>query len=108
MQDVKKPGLSIEDTKDSDTLKVRWLRLKATVDGEEIKFFPFKGRGAGKGKMKVETNFEEYEREWKIGDIIHISPLECQCIGISLALLSNQILAEFKNEMNNLLNIKIL
>lgn len=102
MEDVKAPGSSIEDIKDTDTLKVKWLRLKPTVDGEEI-CFPYQAKGDGKSEVKVEAKFEEYEREWKIGDVIHITPLECQGIGISFALLGKQVLTEFENEMNDFL-----
>lgn len=103
MEDVKTPGLSIEDTKDTDTLKVKWLKPKATFNGEEIKSFPYRGKGDGKTQMRVEVQFEEYEREWKIGEVIHITPFECQGIGMSLALLGNQVLAEFETEMNTFL-----
>jgi len=100
MEDVKPLGLSIENTKDNDTLKVKWIRPKATVDGEEIKSFPYHGKGDGKDQMKVEVQFEEYEREWGIGEVIHIASLECQSIGMSLAFLGNQVIAEFESEMN--------
>jgi len=105
MEDVKTPNLSIEDTKDTDTLKVKWLKLKATADGEEIKSFPYHSKINGNAQIKVEVQFEEYEREWKIGEVIHIAPLECQEIGWSLALLGNQVIAEFENEMNAFLNL---
>ncbi len=108
MEDVRNPGASIEDIKDTDTLKVKWIRLKPSVDGEEIKSFPYQRKGETKGNMKVEVNFEEYEREWKIGDVIQITPLECQGIGISLALLANQVLAEFEIEMNSFLQKNII
>jgi hypothetical protein len=102
MEDVKVPGSSIKDTKDTDTLKVKWLHLKPTVNGKEISF-PYQAKSDGKSKVKVEAKFEEYEREWKIGDVIHITPLECQGIGISFALLGKQVLIEFENEMNGFL-----
>ena len=103
IEDVKKRGSRMEDVKDTDTLKVKWLRLKLTVNGQEIKEFPYQGKGGGKSPMRVEDQLEEYEREWKIGDVIHITPLECQAIGMSLALLGNQVLAEFEDEMNQFL-----
>jgi hypothetical protein len=42
----------------------------------------------------------EYQREWKVGDQIEVSPQECQAIGISLSLLGNQLLADFESEIN--------
>jgi hypothetical protein len=99
MIDVKPPGVSLDRVKDSDTLKAMWLRLKATVDGREIVDFPHTVTGPGKGHI----TFEEYEREWKIGDQIHITALECQAIAMSLSLLGNQVLADFEREMNALL-----
>jgi hypothetical protein len=101
MEDVKTPGLSIEDVKDTDTLKVNCIRLKASVDDEEIKSFPHKANGDGKSRTRVDVQFEEYEREWKIGEVIHMTPLECQGIGMSLALLGNQVLAELEIDINS-------
>jgi len=103
MEDVRKPGQSIENVQANDTLRVRWLRIKPLVDGQEIKSFPYQGKGDGKGEMKVEVMFEEYEREWKIGDIIHITPGDCQNIATSLSLLGTRVLSEFENEMNSFL-----
>ena len=99
--DVKKPGTSFYDIKDTDTLKVGWLTLKATLDGEEIKQFPHEAPHGG----KLECKFEEYERECRIGDSIEVTPLECQGIAMSLSLLGNQVLADFEREMNALLGI---
>jgi len=99
--DVKKPCASFYDVKDTDTLKVAWLRLKVTLDGKEIKQFPHQAPSGG----KLECNFEECEREWKIGDQIEVTPLECQGIAMSLSLLGNQVLADFEREMNALLGI---
>lgn len=97
IEDVKPVGKSIEETKDSDSLNVVWLRLKASINGKEIKSFPHKGGG------NLQCHFEEYERKWKIGDQIDITPPECQAIGLSLALLGTQLLADFESEMNNFL-----
>jgi hypothetical protein len=99
MVDVKAPGASLDSVKDSDTLKAVWLRLKATVDGREIVDFPHQVTGPGKG----EITFDEYQREWKIGDRIDITPLECQFVAISLSVLGNQVLADFEREMNAIL-----
>lgn len=102
MEDVKAPGSSLESVKDTDTLKVKWLRLKPTVDGKEIEF-PYIHKDQTRSHFKLDVNFEEYQRDWKIGDVIHVTPLECQGIGISLALLANLVLVEFETEMNKFL-----
>jgi len=99
VEDVKPPGKSLKETKDTDTLKVVWLRPKPTIDGKEIESFPHKGGGY------FQCGFVEYEREWRIGDQIEITSMECQAIGISLSLLSVQLLADFEAEMNSLLNL---
>ncbi len=99
IEDVKPVGKSIEETKDDDTLKAVWLRLKVSINGEEIESFPHKGGG------NVQGRFEEYEREWRIGDQIRITPTECQAIGMSLSFLGNQLLADFVTEMNSFLHI---
>jgi hypothetical protein len=99
MIDVKPAGVSLDSVKDGDTLKAVWLRLKIIVDGQEIVDFPHKPAGPGKGEFK----FEEYEREWKIGDRIDITALECQAVAMSLSFLGNQVLADFEREMNAIL-----
>lgn len=97
IQDVKSLDKPIEETKDDDTLKAVWLRLKVSINGEEIESFPHEGGG------DVQGRFEEYEREWRIGDLIRITPTECQAIGMSLSFLGNQVLADFVTEMNRFL-----
>jgi hypothetical protein len=99
MIDVKPPGAPLESVKDTDTLKAVWLRLRATVDGQEIASFPHQVTRSG----KVDVGFEEYEREWKIGDQIEITALECQFVAMSLSFLGNQVLADFEPEMNAML-----
>jgi hypothetical protein len=102
IEDLKMPGTPIEtikDVKETDTLKVGWLRLKVIVDGKEIESFPYKVTGEGKGNFK----FEIYEREWKIRDVIQITPQECQHIAMSLRFLGGLTLSEFEIEMNKFL-----
>jgi hypothetical protein len=99
MEDVKRPEISIEEMKDDDTLKAVWLRIKATLGGKEIEAFPH----VGGGNLTVQS--EEYEREWRIGDQIEVTPLECQGIAMSLSFLGNQLLADFEREMNALLGL---
>jgi hypothetical protein len=94
LEDVTPSGVALEQTQDTDALKVAWLEFKVSVAGTEITSFPHHGGG------QVECKFVEYQREWKIGDQIEVSPQECQAIGWSLSLLGNQLLAEFESEMN--------
>jgi hypothetical protein len=94
LEDVRPNGVALEQTRDSDTLKVVWLRPKVSIGGTEIKSFPHEGGG------DVKLEFVEYQREWKIGDQIEVTPQECQAIGISLSLLGIQLLADFESEMN--------
>jgi hypothetical protein len=101
MVDVKRPGTSIDDIQEGDKLRAVWLRIKASIDGKEILSFPHQVSGPS----EVAVSFEEYEREWGIGEQIEITALECQAIAMSLSLLGNQLLADFEREMNNLLGI---
>lgn len=101
MVDVKRPGTSIDDIQENDKLRAVWFRPKASLGGKEITHYPYKASGSG----NIEVTWEEYEREWKIGDQMDITPLECQCIGMSLSLLGNQLLADFEREMNDLLGV---
>lgn len=94
IEDVKPSGTPLDETKDSDTLKVVWLRLKASLNGTEIKNFPHKGGG------NLECQFVEYQREWKVREQIEINPQECQAIGMTLSFLGNQLLADFESEIN--------
>jgi hypothetical protein len=102
MIDVKKPRASFYDIKEEDTLKVDWLRLKANLNGSEIRDFPVRAPAGG----RIEIAFEKYEKEWKVGDLIEVTSAECQHIALSLSLLANQVLTEFEWEMNSLLGIK--
>jgi hypothetical protein len=99
MEDVKQSGMSIEDTMDDDTLKAVWMRIKPILDGKEIAGFPHVGGG------NLSVGFDEYEREWRIGEQIEVTPLECQGIAMSLSFLGNQLLAEFEREMNELFGL---
>jgi len=97
--DVKPPQAPLEETRDTDTLEVTWLRLKLFLDGVEIKSFPHQGGG------QPEVRFEEDQREWRIGDLIEVTPADCQAIAMSLSLLGNQLLADFEREMNRVLGL---
>jgi hypothetical protein len=99
MIDVKPPREPIQNVKDTDTLKAVWLKVKMLVDGREVSLPYQHGAGQGQGEIK----FEEYEREWKIGEVIHITPQDCQNVAMSLSLLGTQVLAEFEQEMNSML-----
>jgi hypothetical protein len=99
MIDVKPPRIPLESVKDTDTLKAVWLKVKVLVDGREVNLPYQHGPGQGQGEIK----FEEYERKWKIGEVIHITPQDCQNVARSLSLLGNQVLAEFEQEMNSML-----
>jgi hypothetical protein len=99
MIDVKLPREPIQNVKDTDTLKAAWLKVKMVVDGREVSLSYQQGVGQGKGEVK----FEEYEREWKIGEVIHITSQDCQNVAMSLSILGNQVLAEFEQEMNSML-----
>ena len=99
MIDVKLPREPIQNVKDTGTLKAAWLKVKMVVDGHEVSLPYQQGVGQGKGEVK----FEEYEREWKIGEVIHITSQDCQNVAMSPSILGNQVLAEFEQEMNSML-----
>ena len=99
IEDVKRPGSPLEETKDTDTLKVSWLRLKTDLDGVEIKSFPHQGGG------QLDVRFEEDQREWRIGDQIEVTPSDSQAIAMSLSFLGSQLLADFEREMNRALGL---
>jgi hypothetical protein len=99
MIDVKPPREPIQNVKDTDTLKAVWLKVKMLVDGREVSLPYQHGAGQGQGEIK----FEEYEREWKIGEVIHITPQDCQNVAMSLSLLGTQVLAEFEQEVTSIL-----
>ena len=101
IDDVKERGTPIEQVKDTDILKAKWLMPKASIAGEEIKSFPHQMAD----QTQLDVHLEEYERSWKIGDIIHITPLECQGMALSLVLLGRRVLSEFESEMNKVLRI---
>lgn len=106
IEDVKERGVPIENVKDTDVLKTKWIRAKASVGGKEIKNFPYQNQTLNEVQLNI--SFEEYERFWKIGETIHITPLECQGIAQSLALLGLKVLSEFKIKMNQILGINRL
>ena len=100
MVDVKPSGLQLDKTKDTDTLRAVWLRLRILVNGKEVQL-PHITVEATQGTI----DFQRYVREWKIGEQIDVNPLDCQGIAISLSMLGQQLLADFESEMNVLLGI---
>jgi len=99
MEDVRRSGAAPKDTKDTDTLKVSWLRLRAFLDGVEIESFPHQGGG------NLDIRFADDQREWRIGDQVEVTPSDCQAIAMSLSLLGNHLLADFEREMNRALGL---
>ncbi len=106
IEDIKERDVPIENVKDTDVLKTKWIRTKASVGGKEIESFPYQNQTSNEVQLNI--SFEEYERFWKIGETIHITPFECQGIAQSLALLGLRVLSEFKIEMNQILGINRL
>ena len=100
MIDVKPLGVSLDQTKDDDTLKAIWLRPRVLLDGKEVQL-PYTTTKAA----QVKVDFEPYVREWKIGAQIDVSPLDCQAIAISLSMLGQELQTDFEGEMNALLGI---
>jgi hypothetical protein len=102
MIDVKPPDVPLDQTKDDDRLRAVWLRLRVSVDGQEIQLPYFATKEA---QAKVE--FERHIREWKIGDQIDVDPLDCQSIALSFSLLAQQLQKDFEREMNGLLGLPL-
>jgi hypothetical protein len=100
MIDVKPPGVPLNQTKDDDRLRAIWLRLRISVEGQEIQL-PYSPTKDAQGRVE----FERHIREWKIGDQIDIDPLDCQSIAISFSLLAQQLQEDFEREMNGLLGL---
>lgn len=101
--DVKSSGAPLNQTKDDDRLRAVWLRLRVSVNGQEVQL-PY----SSTKDAKADVDFERHVREWKIGDQIDVDPLDCQSIAISFSLLANQLQADFEREMNGLLGISAL
>jgi hypothetical protein len=97
MEDVKSPGTSIQDTKETDRLRAIWLRPILFVDGKE-ETIPY--RNSTESEARAEIQLQEQEREWKVGDRIEITAEDCQAIAMSLQMLSNHLLADFERETN--------
>ena len=100
MIDVKPPGVPLSQTKDDDKLKAVWLRPRVLVDGQEVQL-PFTATKNVQGRV----DFESYVREWKIGDQIDVTPLDCQAIAVSLSLLGQQLQSDFERELNVVLGL---
>lgn len=101
MVDVKSSGVPLDKTKDTDTLKVVWRRLRILVDGKEIRI-PY---STGPNAVQWKPDFEPCVREWKIGEQIDVNPLECQGIALSLSMLGQQLQVDFESEMNAFLGL---
>jgi len=93
LEDIRPKGVSRVEVISDQSLKVKWIRLQAMINGEEIKTFPHEGGG------KVSFDKEEYTREWKIGEEIKITPAECQHLAMTLSELALQIFSEYKKEI---------
>lgn len=101
MVDVQRSSVPLESTKDTDTLKVVWRRLRILVDGKEIQI-PY---STGPNAVQWKSDFEPCVREWKIGEQIDVNPLECQGIALSLSMLGQQLQVDFESEMNAFLGL---
>jgi hypothetical protein len=101
MIDVKPVGLSLDQTKDTDTLKAIWLRPRILVNGKEVQL-PHTNTGT---PAHATVEFESYVCQWKIGAQIDVNPVDCEAIAMSLSLLARQLHMDFECEMNLLLGI---
>lgn len=100
MEDVKPPGIPLEETEDGDRLAVIWMRAKATVEGQEID----SSNAALASGRELLISFEDRSNEWSIGDSIDITPEDCQAIAMTLSSLSGHLLADFEREMSEVIN----
>lgn len=100
MIDVKPPGASLDQTKEEDRLKAIWLRVRVSVDGEEV-HLPYSTTKETKGSV----DFIPFVREWKVGDQIDVDPVDCQSIAITFQFLGQQLQADFEREMTELLGL---
>jgi hypothetical protein len=96
LDDVALPGTPLEDVQETDRLRAIFLHPKMFINDIEITTFPHQH---GEGEGIVSVRFQESEREWKIGDQIHLTPSECQDLAVSLSFLGIQLLADLKTEM---------
>lgn len=98
--DVKPTGVPLDQTKEEDRLRAVWLRVRASVEGQEIQL-----PCASAGKA-IHVDFVREVREWKIGDLIVVDPLDCQSIAITLSDLAGELQTEFEREMNIFLGLR--
>lgn len=99
MVDVKPSGVHLDQTKEEDRLGAVWLRVRASVEGQETQL-PCVSPGGG-----INVDFVSERREWKVGDLIVVDPLDCQSIAISLSMLAGELEKEFEREMNTFLGL---
>ena len=95
MVDVQPPGVSLDQTKDTDSLKSVWLRARLCVDGEEVRL-PTRAMKDKCGTFEL----VESTREWRIGDQIDVDPVDTQSIAITFQFLGTQLQSDFEREMN--------
>jgi hypothetical protein len=91
--------VQLEDADSGDEMRVVWPQLRVIVDGQEIVSVPHHVGGDGQG----EVQFEDTERTWRIDDLIHMTPRDCQSAGLALVLLGGEILREFEREVQAML-----
>lgn len=97
MEDVRAWGGSIRDTSDTDRLRAKWLTCEVWVDGKRIEKVPHP-----MGKTQ-EFRLVESERSWGIGDVIHLTPDDCQAMALSLSVLVSEMHNEFEKEIRDIL-----
>lgn len=100
MVDVKPPGTPLNQTKEEDRLRAVWLRVRVSAKEREVQL-PYTPSGALGQVDKID--FVPEVREWKVGDMIVVDPLDCQSIAISFSMLGTQLQTDFEREMNALL-----
>jgi hypothetical protein len=98
MIDVVQTGSSIRETRDTDALRASWPQPRAFLDDVEILDWPHAGG------RNLQVRFEETQREWKIGDQIELTPLDCQGIAMELSRFGSVLLQDFESEMGRIIS----
>lgn len=96
LEDIKRPGTSIEDVKEEDKLEVLWLTPQYSNSHGIIESLA--GYVHPGGDFNV--TLLETKRSWSIGERIDVTAQDCQYIAQTLQTVANHICYGLKTELN--------
>jgi hypothetical protein len=83
----RKGEVGVEDVVGEGQLSIIWRKISLKIDEDVVTSLPY---SVEKGQ-ELTPHFEDVVRTWRVGDVIEITPNDCQEMAISLGLFCGQV-----------------